>query len=327
MFGGEERRAEEGELDSVEGGLIAIEENEGFGSQRGQLPAQFAADRTARTGDEDAPSGDRLRDLGEIGVDGTAADEVLDPEVADVGDLHPTVDEFGQRRDGAQPATGHLQAVAARVEEARIGIGDRDDDARDVEPVDHLGDVVARAPHPHPVDAQVPLARIVVDEADGQVRALRIREHLPDEGFRGVAGTDDEHPLPLPGPRRELVHPADDVAGARHEDEGGEDEEEDERRVTGGDDHEGARDREADEDEPAELGEAAVVVAAPVEAEAESDEQLQGQGHGEDHPDGRPADPLEAEDQPGQSSGEDPGGGVEDDLQPGLVLPDHHRQS
>ncbi len=39
--GGEERRAEEGELDSVEGGLIAIEENEGFGSQRGQPPAQF----------------------------------------------------------------------------------------------------------------------------------------------------------------------------------------------------------------------------------------------------------------------------------------------
>ncbi len=101
-------------------------------------------------------------------MDGTAADEVLDPEVADVGDLHPTVDEFGQRRDGAQPAAGHLQAVAARVEEARIGVGDRDDDAGDVEPVDHLGDVVARAPHPHPVDAQVPFARIVVDEPTGR---------------------------------------------------------------------------------------------------------------------------------------------------------------
>ncbi len=54
------------------------------------------------------------------------------------------------------------------------------------------GDVVPRAGDRHAADAQPLLARVVVDDGDGQVRALGIAHHRGDDLRAALAGTDDQ---------------------------------------------------------------------------------------------------------------------------------------
>ena len=56
-------------------------------------------------------------------------------------------------------------------------------------------ELVGRAEHPDAVDAEVALARVVVDEADRRVGEPRVALHLADDELAGVAGADDEHLL------------------------------------------------------------------------------------------------------------------------------------
>ncbi len=58
-----------------------------------------------------------------------------------------------------------------------------------------LGQLVGRAEHADPVQAEVLLARVVVDEPDRRVAERRVAEHLAQDQLRGVARADDEHLL------------------------------------------------------------------------------------------------------------------------------------
>ena len=55
--------------------------------------------------------------------------------------------------------------------------------------------LVGRAEHADAVDAQVLLARVVVDQADRRVAELAVALHLPDHELARVAGADDQHLL------------------------------------------------------------------------------------------------------------------------------------
>ena len=60
---------------------------------------------------------------------------------------------------------------------------------------DQLRQVGRRAEHADPVQAQVALARIVVDDPDRRVAEARVPQHLLDHELRGVAGPDDDRLL------------------------------------------------------------------------------------------------------------------------------------
>ena len=53
--------------------------------------------------------------------------------------------------------------------------------------------LVGRPEHADAVQAQVLLARVVVDQADGRIAERRGTEHLLQDQLRRVAGADDDH--------------------------------------------------------------------------------------------------------------------------------------
>jgi hypothetical protein len=63
----EQRPAVDRQLHGVQAALVAVELEERRGLEAGELAAQLAADRAARTGDEHAPAGDVARHR--VGVD------------------------------------------------------------------------------------------------------------------------------------------------------------------------------------------------------------------------------------------------------------------
>ena len=54
-----------------------------------------------------------------------------------------------------------------------------------------MGELVGGAEHAHAVDAQVPLARVVVDDPDRRVAERAVALELADHELAGVARADD----------------------------------------------------------------------------------------------------------------------------------------
>ena len=75
---------------------------------------------------------------------------------------------------------------------------------------EQLGELGGRAEHANAVQAQVLLARVVVDQTDRRVAERRILQHLAQDQLRGVAGAD-EH---------DLLAARDESAGRRPLDQG-----------------------------------------------------------------------------------------------------------
>ncbi len=96
---------------------------------------------------------------------------------------------------------------------ARLARGGRDRDQELVGPavVDDVRQLVGRAEHPDPVQAQVLLARVVVDQADRGVAERRCAQHLLQHQLRGVARPDEDHLLAARDDRAAL-RPLDDRA-------------------------------------------------------------------------------------------------------------------
>ena len=100
--------------------------------------------------------------------------------------------EAGQRVHRDPLGTRRLDDLATQI--ARRG-GHRDQHLVGPVVADQMAELVGRAEHPDPVDAEVPLARVVVDEADRGVGEPRVALHLADDELAGIAGADDEHAL------------------------------------------------------------------------------------------------------------------------------------
>ena len=129
--------------------------------------------------------------------------------------------EARQRLHGDVRRLSRLDDEPARL----AGRGrDRDQHLVRLELADEPRQVGHRAEHPHAVDARVPLARIVVDEADRRVREHPRAVHLLDDQPAGIPRSDDDHLFaarddteaearPLDERARREPHPGDEREG------------------------------------------------------------------------------------------------------------------
>ena len=166
--------------------------------------------------------------------------------------------------------------------------------------------------------------RVVVEQGDGTVRAVRCVQHRLDQLAAGVAGAEHDDRAALGVPWAQVV--VLDEAGEGADDEG------DDQCQEGGDERHGARHRTGQclddaegEDRHAEhrqgqrpdLLEAAVVVVAAVQPEHQADHGLQGDGDRHGAGDARPVDRIGVEVVAGQrrhGDGDRPGQRVEGEL-------------
>ena len=183
-------------LDGDEGVLGVVDEDDLPRAERGDLAAEFRADRTAGSRDEHGRAGDVRGDRGHVELDGLAPEDVLDLHLAELaGEVEVAGDELVHARHGLH---GHAR-VAARVHDpltdlARAGRDGDDDLVRPVV-VQEPREVQGRAQHPDTVEAHVLLVGLVVDEPDRRVAELRALEHLADDHLAGIARADDQRRL------------------------------------------------------------------------------------------------------------------------------------
>jgi hypothetical protein len=98
----------------------------------------------------------------------------------------------GQRLDRHLGRAGDLDDPLAEVARRRR---DRDKELVGAALANELGQVRSRPEHTDAVQAEVLLARVVVDETDGRVAERRVAEHLSEDQLGGVPRPHDEHLL------------------------------------------------------------------------------------------------------------------------------------
>jgi hypothetical protein len=152
-------------VDVEERELGALDEKDLARLEPRDLARELGADRAAGARDHDALSGEELPDLRLVQVDGLAAEEVFDLDVADARDAHLALQHVVEARDDADGDLD-LPAEADQVEDLLPrDLRDRDDDLRDAELLDQARQVLGRAEHADPVDDGALLLRVVVHEA------------------------------------------------------------------------------------------------------------------------------------------------------------------
>ena len=176
--------------------LGMIDHHEPRRTEPGELPAELGADRAAGARDHHDLVRDVAGDPVEIDLDRLPAEHVLDLDGPQLGrQAGVACDELGQTGQGLDRQPGlpcGLDDPATHL----AGRG-RDRDQHLVRPAiaNQVRQVGGRAEHPDPVQAQVPLARIVVDDADRRVAEPRVPQHLLDDELGRVAGPDDDRLL------------------------------------------------------------------------------------------------------------------------------------
>ena len=173
----------------------------------GHLPDELAPDGAAGAGDEDDAVGEVGGDVGLVEADGLAPEEVLEVDLADLRDRDLPADELVDAGDDPVLDVG----VPGQLHHAADdGAGLRrhgDEELVDAVRREHVREVPdgaedAEAHEPLPL-----LARVVVEEADGDVARRRVAEHLAGDHRPGLAGPDDEDLLGLPVPAVGVVLP------------------------------------------------------------------------------------------------------------------------
>src|SRR5699024_1479595 len=73
----------------VQRGLVAVEHHQLARAEGGDLAAQLGADGSSGPGDQHDPAGQHLGDLAQVGDHRAAAQEILGPDLAQVGVADP----------------------------------------------------------------------------------------------------------------------------------------------------------------------------------------------------------------------------------------------
>ena len=159
------------------------------------LAAQLRADRPARAGDHHdlRPRGSARRGRAPSGsARGRArprrrTSRTWRAKLTDPGSSSNTVGSVRTR----MPRSRHARTTSIRSAPGRRR--DRDDDLVGLGLVEDLRQLARRAAHAHAVDAQPPLERVVVDEADRVQAELRVARELLADLAPALAGADDQH--------------------------------------------------------------------------------------------------------------------------------------
>ena len=213
--------ADELALDVEERRLGLFDEHDPGRAHACDLTAELRADRPARAGDEDGLACQVLRDRADVDLDRLAPEHVLDLDGPDLaGEVEIARDQLvqaGQRLDGNARVLRDLDDPLARL--AR---GGRDRDQHLVRRVvaQDVRQVVVVPEHADAVQADVLLARVVVDQPDRRVAEPRRLQHLANHELGRVARADDDHFLAARDQRRRagpLDQAPRDQSRARHE--------------------------------------------------------------------------------------------------------------
>jgi len=183
-------------LDLEQGRLALVDEDQPLGPEAGDLAAELGADRAAGAGDEHRLVLEIRSARVEIDVDRLAAEDVLDLHRPDLRrEVGLAGDQLVQPR---QRLDRHVVLPRDRDDPlACLAGGGRDRDQDLVGPVvaQDVRQLLGRAEDADAVDAQVLLARVVVDQPDRRVAELAVALHLADRELARVAGADHQHLL------------------------------------------------------------------------------------------------------------------------------------
>jgi hypothetical protein len=214
-------RPAQGELHGVQGRLVPVEHHQLGRPEALELPAQLRADRAAGAGDEHPAAGQVAGDRVQVRLHLLPAQQVGDQGIADVPDGRRLVQQFAHRRQHLEVEPGTQADVAHRPQQGGVRVGHRQDHGTGARAPRRGRDVGPAAQHPHALHPQVSLVRVVVDQADRQVPALRVAQHRADQVVRGRAGAEQQHrgrPLAVRAQRPVAVQAA-DVPRAEHQHE------------------------------------------------------------------------------------------------------------
>jgi hypothetical protein len=183
-------------LDLEERALGLVDEHDPLRLGARELAAELGADRAPGTGDEDGLARDVRRDRAHVDLDRLAAEQVLHLDRPDlVGEVEIAGDQLVQARQRL-----HGDVLGARdVDDPRALVArrgrDRDQHLVRAAVAEDVRELVGRAEDADPVQAHVPLARVVVDEPDRRVAERGRAQHLLQHQLGRVAGTDEDHLL------------------------------------------------------------------------------------------------------------------------------------
>ena len=199
---GQQCGAFEPELRGVQTGFVPVGHDQPGRVEAEDLAAQLRADGTTGTGDEDDFARDRRGDVVDIGRDRLTADEVFEADVAEsavaqVGDivgigLGPCVVGVRELRHDLDLDRPGFEVRGDSGQLVGLQIRDGDDDDACAGAIDLGRDIADRSEHPSAVVAQMPLGRVIVEDAHGdEFIASVLRDHVQGE-HPLVARSDDE---------------------------------------------------------------------------------------------------------------------------------------
>ena len=181
-------------LDLEEAGLTVVHEHQPRGSHAGDLAAELRPDRAPGAGHEHDLAGEVARDRGQVHLDRLAPEQVLHLDRPDLArEVEVAGDELVERRKRLHRhvrLSSHCDDPLAHVTRGRR---DRDEQLVRMTLAKEPRQLVGRPQHAHSVQAQVLLARVVVDETDRRVSERRVAQHLAQHQLRGITGSDDHH--------------------------------------------------------------------------------------------------------------------------------------
>ncbi len=183
-------------LDVEEGAFALVDEDDPLRVGARDLAAELGADRAAGAGHEHRLAREVRVDRLEVDLDRLAPEQVLNLDGANLdGEIAVAGDQLVQPR---QRLHRHV-LVARHLDDPRTllarGRRDCDQNLIGTAVAKQVRELVRRAEDTDPVQAQVLLARVVVDQADRRVAERRRAQHLAQHQLSGVTGADDDHLL------------------------------------------------------------------------------------------------------------------------------------
>lgn len=203
------------ELHPLQGGLVPVEHDQPGRLEPRDLAAQLAADASTGAGDEHGAAGELTGDRGLVEGDRSAAQEVLEVDVADVsggGVLPEQLAHGGQHHRREACLAGPVVQLAHGL---GVGLADRDNHPLRVGGGRDPAQVSAAPADPHALDGGAVRRAVVVQESDRAVCRGRVLPQRADQRAAAAAGAIHQHPLLALGP---VVLAA---AGGAHDEAGG----------------------------------------------------------------------------------------------------------
>ena len=159
------------------------------------LAGQLGADGSAGAGDQDAPSGQVVGDVPEVGVDRMPAEDVGDVDLTDAAEVDPAADHLRDGRQGQELQARLTDLVLELAHEITGRGGDREDHGVCVQVVGGADESAVVADHGDAMEAKVSFGGVVVDQADDEVLGVALGAEQRQQLVSRVAGAVHEGAL------------------------------------------------------------------------------------------------------------------------------------